>query len=82
MWEKREEEWHREKAARDRLMSEVRIFLDEVSPGSSYNPPHSSRPQPSLPRAEFFCLFDSFAQKCLTICPEISPVLLLKLSFS
>lgn len=31
VWEKREEEWEREKKARDRLMSEVMTFFDEVS---------------------------------------------------
>lgn len=31
MWEKREEEWEREKVARDRLMNEVMPFSDEVS---------------------------------------------------
>lgn len=32
MWEKREEEWEREKVARDRLMSEVMTSIDDVSP--------------------------------------------------
>lgn len=31
MWEKREEEWEREKVARDRLMSEVMTSIDDVS---------------------------------------------------
>lgn len=30
IWEKREEEWKREKVARDRLMSEVMISIDDV----------------------------------------------------
>lgn len=32
MWEKREEEWEREKVARDRLMSEVMTTIDDASP--------------------------------------------------
>lgn len=32
IWEKREEEWEREKVARDRLMSEVMTSVDDVSP--------------------------------------------------
>lgn len=32
IWEKREEEWEREKVARDRLMSEVMTSIDDVSP--------------------------------------------------
>ena len=34
LWEKREEEWEREKKARDRLMNEVMALCDEVSLGS------------------------------------------------
>lgn len=33
MWEKREEQWEREKMARDRLMNEVMTLSDEVSLG-------------------------------------------------
>lgn len=33
VWEKREEQWEREKMARDRLMNEVMTFLNEVSLG-------------------------------------------------